>query len=222
MADSSRRHFVKAVAGVGAALAVPGGLATGATGAAVDALPLFEVLAKRRSVRRYKATPVPDEHLRLILDAGRLAPDAGNYQPWRFLVVKDRARIERIKKEALAATGHAVSDRRAAYVDGVLSAPVFVLVLIDPQASYPDCKLQDGALAAGQMMLAARALGYGTVFITSGITEKVTQRALGIPSRYERICLMPIGVPAEATPDGWPPSPPKKHLEELVAYETII
>jgi nitroreductase len=221
MTDFSRRRFLGAGAGIGAALSVPGGLAASATGSPTESLPFFDVLTKRRSVRRYKTTPVPDAHLKLILEAGRLAPDAANQQPWRFLVVRDRARIERIKKEALGPAQQGIDARRRAYLDGVLSAPVHVLVLVDMQAPYPECRPQDGSLAAGQMMLAARALGYGTVFITSGVPEEVTRRVLAIPDRYQRICLMPLGVPDEATPDGWPLSPPKKRLEELAVYETV-
>ena len=52
---------------------------------------LFEAIAGRRSIRRFKDAPVPDQDIRKILDAGRLAPSANNVQPWHFLVVKDRA-----------------------------------------------------------------------------------------------------------------------------------
>jgi nitroreductase len=108
-----------------------------------------------------------------------------------------------------------------AYLDGLLAAPVHILVFVDTQAVGPTYRVQDGTLAAGQMMLAARALGYGTVFITSGIPEEATRKALGIPERYLRICMMPVGVPDAATPDGWPPSPPKRPLDQLVANETL-
>lgn len=217
--ESSRRRFLKTgaggVLGVSAAVAAQGGEAP------ADVLPFFEVVARRRSVRRYKTTPVPDAHLRLILDAGRLAPDSSNRQPWRFLVVKDRTRIERIRKEALASPDAEMGAHPSAYLDGVLAAPVHILVFVDTQAGGPTYRLQDGSLAAGQMMLAARALGYGTVFITSGIPEDATRKALGIPQRYQRICMMPVGIPDAATPDGWPPSPRKKLLEQLVANETL-
>ena len=65
-------------------------------------------------------------------------------------------------------------------------------------------------------MLAARALGYGTVHITDSIPEEVTKAVLAIPDRYTRVCLTPVGVP-----ESWPTSPTKKPLEELVAYESI-
>jgi nitroreductase len=59
-------------------------------------------------------------------------------------------------------------------------------------------------------------LGYGTVYITDSIPEAVTREVLGIPERYQRVCITPIGAP-----DGWPEPKPKKKLEELVAYESL-
>lgn len=49
---------------------------------------VFEVIEKRRSVRKYKPLSVPNEDLKKILEAARLAPSAGNRQPWRFIVVQ--------------------------------------------------------------------------------------------------------------------------------------
>ncbi|TRO50072.1 nitroreductase, partial [Candidatus Bathyarchaeota archaeon] len=50
---------------------------------------IFDAIKTRRSVRKYKPEPVLDEHLKQILEAARLAPSAGNKQPWRFVVVRD-------------------------------------------------------------------------------------------------------------------------------------
>jgi len=52
---------------------------------------LFDAIAGRTSIRKFKDLPVPDEDLRKILDAGRLAPSANNTQPWSFLVIRDKA-----------------------------------------------------------------------------------------------------------------------------------
>jgi len=60
---------------------------------------LFETIKGRTSIRRFKQAPVPDEDIRKILDAGRLAPSANNTQPWSFLVIKDK---ETLKKMAAA------------------------------------------------------------------------------------------------------------------------
>jgi nitroreductase len=50
---------------------------------------LFEAINNRKSIRRFKQTPIPDQDIKKILDAGRLAPSPNNTQPWSFLVIKD-------------------------------------------------------------------------------------------------------------------------------------
>ena len=54
---------------------------------------LFDAIAGRKSIRRFKDQPVPDEDIRKILDAGRLAPSANNTQPWSFLVIKNKEKL---------------------------------------------------------------------------------------------------------------------------------
>jgi nitroreductase len=57
---------------------------------------LFDAIKGRKSIRRFKQTPVPDELITKILDAGRLAPSANNTQPWKFIVIKDREVLRRM------------------------------------------------------------------------------------------------------------------------------
>jgi nitroreductase len=189
-----------------------------------DFLALF---AKRRSVRRYKPDPVPEEHLRRILDAARRAPTSGNQQPWKFLVIRDRVKIDRMKalcaarfetrfKDAPATDRETRMKAFEANMAGYFSAPVYIVVLTDSESQYPSYNHHDGPLAAGYLMLAARALGYGTVYMTDSIPDSVTREVLGIPKRYEQVCVTPLGIP-----DGWPDSPPKKKLEEFIAYEKL-
>ena len=89
-----------------------------------------------------------------------------------------------------------------------------MVVLVDRQSTYPDYNRFDGPMAAANLFLAARALGYGTVFYTDTISPEVTRRVLRIPERYEQVCITPIGVPSE-----WPKSPAKKELADFIVYE---
>jgi len=57
---------------------------------------LFDAIKGRTSIRRFKPTPVPDEDIGNILDAGRLAPSASNTQPWSFLVIKDKETLKKM------------------------------------------------------------------------------------------------------------------------------
>lgn len=188
-------------------------------------LPFFEVVENRRSVRKFKDAPVPEDHLTAILDAARMAPTSGNQQPWKFLVLRERGTIDGLKDACIQASLEArrgrqggvseeESERVHQYFTDYLSAPVYVIVLTDNQSRYPTYNHWDGPLAAGYLMLAARALGYGTVFATDSIPEAVTREVLGIPDRYTRVCITPIGVP-----EAWPESPPKKSLDEFIVSE---
>ena len=65
-------------------------------------LGFFETIEKRRSIRKYKNLPVPKKDIVKILEAARLAPTAGNQQPWKFLVIQDKKKINKIKEECIA------------------------------------------------------------------------------------------------------------------------
>ena len=59
---------------------------------------LLKVMTDRRSIRRFKPDVVPEEMIRELLDAARLAPSGGNCQPWRFVVIKSQSCKERLAK----------------------------------------------------------------------------------------------------------------------------
>ncbi|PIV67717.1 MAG: nitroreductase, partial [Euryarchaeota archaeon CG01_land_8_20_14_3_00_38_12] len=60
---------------------------------------VYEAIKNRKSIRKYKPTPIPEEKLKNILNAMRLAPSAKNLQPWKFVVVRD----EEIKRKLIPA-----------------------------------------------------------------------------------------------------------------------
>lgn len=64
---------------------------------------IFETIRSRRSVREYKADPIPREDIEKVLDAARMAPTSGNQQPWMFLVIEDGEKIARLKDACIAA-----------------------------------------------------------------------------------------------------------------------
>jgi nitroreductase len=200
----------------------------GATSYTAEQEYLFDIIKNRRTVRDFKPTPVPKEHILKILDMARSAPTSGNQQPWKFLVVQDRAKLDRLKVEAAGwflaeyekrrkpapEELEGVRARMAATMGKVLSAPVYVAVLTDSKSDYPPDNRNDGPLAVALLMIAARSLGYGTGFYTTYFPEARMREFLGIPDRFNLVCFTPIGVPVE-----WPPAPPKKPLEEFVVFE---
>jgi nitroreductase/ketosteroid isomerase-like protein len=191
---------------------------------------LFSVIKNRRTVRKFMPTPVPKGHVLKILDAAYAAPTAGNQQPWKFLVIEDREKLETLQKEALLWFLERYQHRRNPtpeqfrqaqkkvedVLEDVLSAPVYVAVLVDSEAEYGDYVLYDGILAAGYLMIAARALGYGTGFYTTFFPEEKMKIFFHIPQKYKLICFTPIGIPSK-----WPEAPPKKDLEDMVIFESF-
>lgn len=160
----------------------------------MDAL---EAIRRRRSVRRYTGDPIPREDLEKIVDAGRLAASGNNRQPWDFIVVTDRAMIDRLK----------VADR---WMD---QAGAIVAVVLDPSSRW---WLEDGSAAVENMLIASTALGYGSCWIEGDTLphEEEFKALLGIPEGKRLLTLVPLGVPAEQ------PTVGKRSLEEVIHWET--
>ncbi len=104
---------------------------------------LFDAIKGRKSIRRFEQTPVPDDDIKKILDAGRLAPSANNTQPWRFIVVKNRPVLKQmadavrqmIDRMIPYAENEQQAQRLAAYKSTYYTffedAPVVIVVLMD-------------------------------------------------------------------------------------------
>ncbi|HEY5502918.1 MAG TPA: nitroreductase [Candidatus Anoxymicrobiaceae bacterium] len=69
--------------------------------AGADWNPVERVILERRSVRKYKDRQVPENVVRRILEAGRFAPSAGNAQPWKFIVIRDRAMLDEMERDVV-------------------------------------------------------------------------------------------------------------------------
>jgi nitroreductase len=188
-------------------------------------LPFFNVVEQRVSVRKYRPDPVPREHLEMILNAARLAPNSGNQQACRYLVEEDRKKLDQLKEGCIRTRGEVLRERGddvpeedvlREYYDNVFSAPLFVLVLVDTTVRYKGYEDKDGSVAAGHIMLAARALGYGTVFYTDSVPVDLCMKHFNIPEKYSRTCMIPVGVP-----ESWPERRERLPLSELVFYEKI-
>ncbi len=81
-----------------------------------------EAILKRRSIRNWKPAPVEKEKIEKVLEAGRRAPSWGNTQPWRFIVVQDKAKIEALANKVAAGQPH------------VAGAPVVIVCCGVPEA----------------------------------------------------------------------------------------
>ena len=156
-----------------------------------------EVVRKRRSIRRYKETPVPRESIVKLLEAARLAPSAAHRQPWHFIVVQDRETI-----------GKLAGERRWA-----ADAPVIIIGVADPEVSPTWC-FNDLAIALEHIVLAATDLGLGTCWMGLMYRDAEVKELLGISDKLKVVAMTPLGVPDET-----PAPKTRKSLDEIVSWE---
>lgn len=179
---------------------------------------VFEAIKSRRSVRKFLDAPVEPEKLQAVLEAVRLAPSWSNMQCWRFIVVQDsqiRSRISDLSHvEAYFATRE---YKKNPSQKALARAPVVIVACADPALSGSLWGMQyymtDLGIAAENLMLAAHAVGLGTVFVGVFEEEKLRE-LLGIPSNVKIVGLFPLGYPEEVGKSG----PPRKPLSEIVNY----
>jgi nitroreductase len=181
---------------------------------------LFEAINTRRSVRKYLDKPVEDEKLQQVLEAVRQAPSWANMQCWRMVVVKDKTTREKISELSyvesfFAPKGYKSNPSKKALAE----APVVIVLCGDPERSgvlwNQSYYLVDTGIAWENLMLAARALGLGSVFV--GVYEEDGIKALlNIPQNIRVVGLFPLGYPTEEAKAG----PSRKPLEEICFSET--
>lgn len=182
---------------------------------------LKEAIYSRRAVRDYTDAPLDEKAIRELIDAAIQAPSAVNQQPWSFTVVRDKALLARISDEAKA---HLLKSTPAALLshhfqellgnrkfDIFYHAPALIVIssLADSAWAVEDC-----ALAAENLMLAARGEGLGTCWIgfaQGWLRTLEGKAALGLPATYLPVAPIIVGYPKS-------PSPPVPRKEPQVRW----
>ena len=185
---------------------------------------LLELFLGRRSIRRFRADPVPRELLAQLLTAAIWAPSAHNRQPWRFAVMTARPTKEKL---ALAMGEKLRADLTA---DGapleviekdvnrsfsrISAAPALILVTLTmaEMDRYPDptrqqkewlMAVQSAAMAGQNLLLAAHALGLGACWMCAPLfCPDVVRQTLDLPAEWQPQGLVTVGYPAEQRQKG--------------------
>lgn len=166
---------------------------------------LLDLLKQRYSVRKFEDKPVEKEKLDKILEAGRVAPTACNYQPQRILVLQEKENIEKLKK----------------CTPYTFDAPVILLICQDNEVGWKrkyDGKNHgsiDVSIVTTQMMLQAYSMGIGSTWVCSFNPEKIKQE-FNIPENYELINILPMGYPKEGN------KPSSMHEQRLPLSKTVF
>ena len=183
------------------------------------------MLKYRRSIRRYQDKSVPLELIREMIQESTLAPNAGNEQPWKFIVVNNKEMLKRMsdesKKNILARIAANPNDYASKY-KGMLqnealnvfyNATCLVIILGPSNLKnlYVDC-----ALAASYFMMAATSRGLGTCWINLGTEIKDPEMIseLGIPDNCTIVAPIIVGYPEKI------PAAPKRREPEILKIIT--
>jgi len=148
----------------------------------------MEALLTRRSIRKYTNQPVPEQLIKHLLEAAMCAPSACNQQSWRFLVIREKAKLAELQ--------HVHPNVPSS------GAALAVVVCGDTAAeTAPGYWVQDCSAATLNLLLAAHASGLGAVW--SGVyprEEKVAalRRLLALPENIIPLSVIAMGYPAES------------------------
>lgn len=171
---------------------------------------LNEAIIGRRSVREYTDKAPDQQTVRRLLDAAVQAPSAVNQQPWTFTVVRDQGVLGQISRQAKQhMLINAPADQHADHFRSILGAPGFhifyqapVLILISALAQ-DRWIVEDCAMAAENLMLAAYGAGLGTCWIgfAQGYLNTVEGKGLlGLPSSWVAVAPIILGYPKSPIP----------------------
>lgn len=148
----------------------------------------LDAIFTRRSIRKFKSDPIPEETLKTLLRAAMYAPSAANQQPWGFIVIKDRNILNQIPPVH-------------PYAEMIRVAPVAIVVCGDLNLEkHQGYWVQDCAAASHNICLAAHALGIGNVWL--GIYPR-EDRVMGIreilklPESVVPLSIIVLGFPDE-------------------------
>jgi nitroreductase len=145
----------------------------------------WDAIRARRNVRQFQDRPIPPEDLDQILEAARRTPSSRNWQPWDFVVVTDRERLQQLSKTWMGG-GHVA---RSAATIGVV-APV---AKDDFERAWTPYDLGQATM---NIMLAATDLGIGTGHSAVG-DQPLARQILGLPEDRYLAYMIALGYPAD-------------------------
>jgi len=187
----------------------------------------FDAIAQRRSIRRFKDTPITDELIEQLLTAATQAPSGKNIQPWRFIVVKEdkRAEMVRIMRQGIeSAQAQGMSLGSSVGSAKIMEqAPVTIFVFNangippDQERTVDDTlwdavNIQSIGAAIQNMLLAAQDLGIGTLWICD-VFYAYGELCTWLEQTSQMIAAVSLGYPDEQ-----PNARPRKPLDEVTTW----
>jgi nitroreductase len=183
----------------------------------------FEAISQRRSIRRFKDTPISDDIIIKILTSATQAPSGKNRQPWRFIVIKEDKRPEmiRIMRESLTKIKEQGGDLGSSEwtTNSMEKAPITIFIF-NPYAENTSGQghtsnvvdVQSTGAAIQNMLLAAQELGIGTLWICD-VFYAYSELCEWIGETHEMIAAVSLGYPDES-----PNARPRKPVGEVTKW----
>lgn len=165
----------------------------------------LEPAKKRYSSREYKDKKIDRKLIEKVLEAGRIAPSAVNFQPWHFIVIDENPMLEKIQET---------------YKRGwIKTAPVIVIICSDHSTSW---KRKDGkdhadidiGITADHITLQAAELGLGTCWVCNFDAQKCRE-ILQLPQNIEPVVYLPLGYPDDAPIEN---HEKRKSMDEIIHW----
>ena len=153
----------------------------------------YDVVKSRKSIKKFKNTPVNKEKLTKMIEAAMMSPSWKNNTSYKFILVDEKNKLEQISKS--------IMNKDDSAAQSILEAPMTAVIVADPDASGEvenrEYYLVDSAIAMEHFILSATNEGYGTCWIAA-IDEDIIKKALSIPQSYKVVAMTPIGEIAES------------------------
>lgn len=166
---------------------------------------VYDAIRAKRAIRQFQDTPLPDDVVQQILNAGRLAQSSKNTQPWQFVAIRDRAQLEALSKCGTWA-GH-------------LAGAALGVAILTPDPTDKFQTMFDAGQAAAYMQLAAWELGVGSCLASIYEAEQARE-VLNFPVEWHLRIAISFGYPAPEVAQPRPPRPEgRKHLDDVVHWD---
>ncbi len=167
---------------------------------------VYQAILTKRAVRIFQDQPLTDQQVRRILNAGRRAQSSKNTQPWQFIAIRERERLEALSQLGTYA-GH-------------LAGAALGVAILTPDPAQRWSIMFDAGQAAAYMQLAAWEMGIGSCPATIYQPEKA-RALLGFPAEWHLRVALSFGYPAEPQMLSAPPRRGgRKSFAETVHFET--
>ena len=170
----------------------------------------YDVVKMRKSIKKFKNTPINPEKLDRMVNAAMMSPSWKNNSSYKFILVDQKSELEQISK--------AIMNKDNSAAQSIMDAPMTVVVVADPELSGEvedrEYYLVDSAIAMEHFILASTNEGYGTCWIAA-VDEDIIKKALSIPENYKVVALTPIGEIAESKEHNI-----KKDVRDFVFFNT--